>query len=125
MITRETPLGKIEISTEAVASLVENALLQSYGVVGLADRNRFETWRRGLLKSGSEHRSILVEVTDDGLVIDIYLIIEYGTRISEVARGVINRIKYAVEKTIGLPVLAVNVHVQGLRVSPSSPDQAD
>ena len=123
MITRETPLGEIEISPDAVASLVENAVLQSYGVVGLADRNRFEAWRRGLLKSGAEHRGILIAFQDEGLVIDIYLIIEYGTRISEVARSVIERIKYTVEKTIGLPVLAVNVHVQGLRVSPSSPNQ--
>ena len=123
MITRETPLGEIEISPDAIASLVENAVLQSYGVVGLADRNRFEAWRRGLLKSGSEHRGILVAFEDEGLVIDIYLIIEYGTRISEVARSVISRIKYTVEKTIGLPVLAVNVHVQGLRVSPSSQNQ--
>ena len=123
MITHETPLGEIEISPDAIASLVENAVLQSYGVVGLADRNRFEAWRRGLLKSGAGHRGILIAFEGEGLVIDIYLIIEYGTRISEVARSVISRIKYTVEKTIGLPVLAVNVHVQGLRVSPSSQNQ--
>ena len=60
---------------------------------------------------------MLVEVTEDGVVIDLYLIVEYGTRISEVARGVIHRVAYTVEQALGVPVLAVNVHVQALRVS--------
>ncbi len=120
MITRKTELGTIEISTEAIASLAEHAVLQSYGVVGLAERNRFDAWKRGLLKSNPTHKGVLVTVEDTGVVIDLYLVIEYGTRISEVARGVIHRVKYSVEKALGLPVLAVNVHVQALRVSHSS-----
>jgi uncharacterized alkaline shock family protein YloU len=118
MITRQTDLGTIEISSTAIASLAEQAVLQSYGVVGLAERNRFESWRRGIMKSGQGRKGVLVTVADEGVTIDLYLIIEYGTRISEVAKGVINRVKYSVEKTLGLPVLAVNVHVQALRVSP-------
>ncbi|HHB90607.1 MAG TPA: Asp23/Gls24 family envelope stress response protein [Anaerolineae bacterium] len=117
MITHKTHLGTIQIASEAVASLAEQAVLQSYGVVGLADRNRFEAWRRGLRRSGQGHKGILVEVTEEGVIIDLYLVVEYGTRISEVARGVIHRVKYIVEKALGLPVLAVNVHVQALRVS--------
>jgi len=117
MIIHETNLGTIEISPDAIASLAEHAVLRSYGVVGLVERNRFEAWRHDLLKSSPRRKGILVTVTDEGIIIDLYLIIEYGTRISEVARSVIDRVKYAVEKTLGLPVLAVNVHVQGLRVS--------
>ena len=124
MITRKTDLGTIEVSTEAVASLAEHAVLQSYGVVGLADRNRFEAWRRGLRRSGQGHKGVLVEVADEGVIIDLYLVVEYGTRISEVARGVIHRVKYTVEKALGLPVLAVNVHVQALRVSQPQADEA-
>ncbi len=123
MITRQTDLGTIEISTNAIASLAEQAVLQSYGVVGLTERNRFEAWRRGIMKSGQGRKGILVTVTDAGVTIDLYLIIEYGTRISEVAKGVINRVKYSVEKTLGLPVLAVHVHVQALRVSPHAEHQ--
>ncbi len=123
-IRRNTELGIIEIAPEAVASLAEHAVLQSYGVVGLAERSRFDAWRRGLRKSGGAHKGVLVTVVDEGVIIDLYLIIEYGTRISEVARGVINRVKYTVEKALGLPVVAVNVHVQALRVSSSGRDGA-
>jgi uncharacterized alkaline shock family protein YloU len=123
MITRKTDLGTIEISPDAIVSLAEHAVLQSYGVVGLAERNRFEAWRWGILKSGQGRKGVLVTVTDEGIIIDLYLILEYGTRISEVARGVITQVKYSVEKTLGLPVLAVNVHVQALRVSAHAGDE--
>ncbi len=60
-----------------------------------------------------------IEVHYDGtqINIDVYIIIEYGTRIKSVASSVGNTIRYHVEKALGLPVNQVNVHVQGLRVS--------
>jgi uncharacterized alkaline shock family protein YloU len=44
------------------------------------------------------------------------VIVQYGTRISEVAHGVQNSVRYALEQALGIPVAEVNVHVQGLRV---------
>ncbi len=44
------------------------------------------------------------------------MIIQYGTRISEVAHGVMNNVKYSLEQVLGIPVAEVNVHVQGLRM---------
>ena len=123
MITRQTNLGTIEISPNTIVSLAEQAVLQLYGVVGLTERNRFEAWRRGIMKSEQGRKGVLVTVTGEGVRTDLCLIIEYGARISEVAKGVVERMKYNVEKTLGLPVLAVNVHVQALRVSPRAGHQ--
>jgi uncharacterized alkaline shock family protein YloU len=50
-------------------------------------------------------------------VIDLYVVIEYGTRIATVARNIQSVVKYTVEKALGVPVVAVNVHVQDLRIS--------
>ncbi len=47
----------------------------------------------------------------------MHVIIEYGTRVSSVAESVANTVRYHVEKTLGLKVNDVNVHVAGLRVS--------
>lgn len=56
--------------------------------------------------------------TLEGLIkIDLFVIIEHGTRISSVAASVANSVHYQVERAIGLPVASVNVHVQDLRVS--------
>jgi uncharacterized alkaline shock family protein YloU len=50
-------------------------------------------------------------------VIDLYVVMEYGTRIAEVARNIQSVVKYTVERALSVPVEAVNVHVQDLRVS--------
>jgi len=56
-------------------------------------------------------------VEGDHVQIDLYVVVEYGTRISSVAHSIMNVVRYTVEKALGVPVAQVNVHVQGLRVS--------
>jgi uncharacterized alkaline shock family protein YloU len=69
-----------------------------------------------VLPGGNYRRGIDVKLVDRQIVIDLYVVIEYGTRISEVAHGIMNRVKFSVEKALGIPVAVVNVHVQGLHV---------
>jgi uncharacterized alkaline shock family protein YloU len=63
------------------------------------------------------HRGIDVTFEDDAVIIDVYVIVAYGTRILTVAQSIQNTVKFHVEKALGMPVKAVNVYVQGLRVS--------
>ena len=58
-----------------------------------------------------------VDVREDGMVVSLYVIVEYGTRVSEVANNLSNAVRYSVERTLGLPVVEVNVNVQGIHVS--------
>lgn len=118
-MAEENYLGRIEISPNAIASLVGQAVLECYGVVGMANKNL----RDGIvevLSRGNLRRGIDVKVIDRAVYIDLYVVIQYGTRISEVAHGIMNRVKYSVEKSLGLPVAQVNVHVQGLHVDETS-----
>lgn len=108
-------LGSILIQKDAIASIIRQSTLQSYGVVGLAPRNIFENIRQ-LIKKDARY-GIEIEYDHDGLVIDIYIVVEYGTNIKSITNSVINSIKYNVEKTVGLPVQNINVHVSGLRIS--------
>ena len=63
--------------------------MSSYGVVGLANTSKFDNWRKNLIQSGHNQPGVSVTISeDDTIVVDLYIIIEYGTRISEVARGV-------------------------------------
>ncbi len=112
-MTESTHLGKIEISPAAVASLANHAVLKSYGVVGMSSRNLAQLLHR------DSKRGVRVHVGDGEITIDLYVIVEYGTRISEVAHNIIENVRFAVEKALGVPVAEVNVHVQGLRVSES------
>lgn len=119
MTEQQNPLGSIQISSQAIATLTKQTVLEVYGVVGLAGKTKFDDWRRGLFRSQKNHHGVTVRMDEEGVVVDLYLIIEYGTRISEVARSVMRRVSYVLNKQVGLPAAAVNVHVQGLRVSSS------
>jgi len=114
-VNDSAPLGKIEISPLAVATIAAYAVTRSYGVVGMAPKNVVEGIATTL--TNDPHKGIDVHLNHDGVRIDLYLIIEYGTRIAVVARSAANTVRFNVEKSTGLPVAEVNVFVQGLRVS--------
>lgn len=126
LTTNKSALGKIEISHTAIATLAVETAMSSYGVVGLANTSKFDNWRKNLIESGHNQPGASVTISeDDTIVVDLYIIIEYGTRISEVARSVMHRVQYTLEQIVGLPVEAVNVHVQGLRISNQTPNQTE
>jgi uncharacterized alkaline shock family protein YloU len=110
-----TPLGSIHVSPRAVATIAFHAARESYGVVGLASKNLINDLTNVLVKDPTQG----VEVHYDGqsIIIDVYIVIEYGTRIKTVAGSVANTVRYHVEKALGMPVTQVNVHVNGLRIS--------
>ncbi len=112
----EDELGKIEVSPKAIAHLASRAAQRSYGVVGLASRHARPGWAE-LLRREDIYKGIDVNITDGKVVIDLYVVLEYGTRISEVARNIMSNAKFAVETALGVPVVQVNVNVQGIRVS--------
>jgi uncharacterized alkaline shock family protein YloU len=114
-VAAQTPLGQIEISPSAIATIAAQSVTQAYGVVGLATKNFADSVARAF--SGDTHRGVVVAVNGEQIEIDLYVIIEYGTRIASVAASVQNLVRFNVEKALGIPVAAINVHVQGLRVS--------
>jgi uncharacterized alkaline shock family protein YloU len=115
-MTTETELGVIEVSCAAIASIASQAVLESYGVVGMASKG-FKDGLVELLAPSASHRGIDVHLVDSQVVIDLYVIVEYGTRISEVAYNIMSGVKFRVERALGASVAQVNVHVRGLRVS--------
>ena len=107
--------GMITISPNAIASVAARAALTSYGIVGMASKNLMDGLANAIARD--PRHGVEVALVDDEIVVDLYIIIEYGTRIATVSTSVANTVQYQVEKSVGLPVAAVNVHVQDLRVS--------
>jgi uncharacterized alkaline shock family protein YloU len=108
--------GRIEVSPTAIASLASQAVLECYGVVGMTTKD-LASGIVEILQPASHRRGVDIDVGEDRIVIDLYVVIEYGTRIATVARNIQSVVKYTVEKALGVPVEAVNVHVEDLRVS--------
>ena len=109
------PLGNIFVSYRAIATVAYQSALQSYGVVGLAAKNLAEGLAQVLVKDPT--LGVDVHFENNSIKIDLYVIVEYGTRIKSVAASVSDSVRYQVEREFGLPVSQVNIHVRGLRIS--------
>ena len=107
--------GQIQVSLSAVASIANEAVLTCYGVVGTTAKDLTSGIVNVLSKESK--RGIEIKLQDGQLVIDIYVIMEYGIRIVAVAHSIMEVVKFSIERALGIPVTAVNVHVMGLRVS--------
>ena len=97
------------------ATIASQAVLRSYGVVGMAAKNVVDGLTNMLTRD--PRHGVEVHVNDGAISIDVYVIVEYGTRVSSVASSVSNAVRFQVEKALGSPVGDINIHVQGLRVS--------
>jgi len=109
------PFGTIFISKRAITTIAAQSALESYGVVGLAAKNLADSLAQALVKDPA--LGVTVHYDGGQVQIDLYLIIEYGLRVTTVANSVIESVRYHIEKATGLVVKQVNVHVRGLRIS--------
>lgn len=108
--------GKIEVSPRAIATIAGRAVSECYGVVGIAaHRPRFGTVE--ILAPEDYRRGVEVRFADDHITIDVYVVLEHGLRITEIAHNIMENVKFAVERTLGLRVVRINVNVQALRVN--------
>lgn len=114
MSTNDTPRGSIHIAPRAIATIAYQAAVESYGVVGLASKNIFDGLSNFIVKDPSH--GIQVHYEGEAILIDLYVVVQYGTNIKTVADSVAKTVRFHVEKALGLPIQGVNVHVQGLRI---------
>ena len=115
MTNETTQTGSVHVSPHAIATIAYQSALQSYGVVGMASKNIVDGIASVLTKDPTH--GVDVHFTGEHINIDMYIVIEYGTRIKSVATSVANTVRFQVEKAMGVPINEINVHVQGLRIS--------
>jgi uncharacterized alkaline shock family protein YloU len=107
--------GRLAITDRAIGDIVGWTVLECYGVVGMAA----PSLRQGvasILSRDRLHQGISVEQSPEQLRIKLYIIVEYGLNVAEVAGNVRSQVAYNVEKMVGRPVTALQVYVQGVRV---------
>jgi uncharacterized alkaline shock family protein YloU len=115
MTESNNSLGNVFVSYRAIATVAYQSALSSYGVVGLAAKNLAEGLVQVLVKDPT--LGVEVHFIEHSIQIELYVIVEYGTRIKMVASSASNNVRFQIEKTFGIPVNRVNVHVRGLRIS--------
>jgi len=111
-------LGSIKITDEVVAIIAGIAAMDVPGVSsmsgGIANGIAEALGRKNLSKG------VKVEVGEKEAAIDLYIIVEYGYRIPEIAWNIQEKVKKSVESMTGLNVIEVNIHVQGVNFEKES-----
>jgi uncharacterized alkaline shock family protein YloU len=106
----ESALGRIAMSHNAIVQIVGHAAAESYGVVALAGRGRWSRLVPWGIKKGVD-----VAQRDDGLVIELRVVVEHGLKLAEVGTAVRSRVQYEIERMVGIPIAALEVHIEGVR----------
>ena len=109
--------GKVDISNEVIASVVGGKAVECYGIVGMASRQQVRDGIAEILGHENYARGIKVREEDGNVDIDMYIIVSYGVKISEVANNVQSTVKYTLESTLNVKVNSVNIFVQGVRLN--------
>jgi uncharacterized alkaline shock family protein YloU len=106
--------GGLTIPNEVIAQIVGFTVLECYGVVGMAATNLTQGVAR-LLSRERITQGVSVRREGDGLAIELYVILEFGLNLAEVASNVRTRVVYNVEKMTRMTVGSVQIHVQGVK----------
>ncbi len=105
--------GRIEVFPAVVGAIAGHAAIECYGVMGMAARG-LRDGVATLLRRENVHRGVEVHEIDGQLSIDLYVVVQYGVRITEVAHNLKSAVRFEVERSTGVGVAQVNVFVQGV-----------
>jgi uncharacterized alkaline shock family protein YloU len=111
-IENSTEKGSIKISDEVVAVIAGLAAMEVEGVAGMS--GGIVGGIAEILGRKNLSKGVKVEVGEKEAAVDLYIIVNYGVRIPEVAWNVQENVKKAIENMTGLSVVEVNIHVQGV-----------
>jgi uncharacterized alkaline shock family protein YloU len=111
----ETALGRISISTAVIAQIVARTAERCYGVVAIGGGTRARVVR--LLPRNRGAAGINVAGDEDGVELELHVVVEYGLNLAEVAATIRSQVQYEVERLTGLRVRSVDVHIEDVRQS--------
>ena len=114
LATNESKNGKISFANDVVAVIAGLATVDVEGIAGMSG-GVVEGFTE-LLGRKNLSKGVKVEVGEEEVAVDVFIVVEYGCIINEVAKEVQSAIKNAIETMTGLNVVEVNVYVQGVHI---------
>ena len=107
-------IGDVKIASDVVNVIATIAATEVEGIAGMSGGITGEIAEKVGVKSSG--KGIKVQIGEEETVIDLYLIVNYGVRVPDVAWEVQQNVKKSVETMTGLKVGQVNIHIQGIHI---------
>lgn len=107
--------GELQIANDVLADMAGYAALECYGIVGMASPT-LRTGVENMLSRDKLRRGVKITNSPDGVLVDLYVVIEHGNNLSQVSRNLADRVRYVLETMADVTVSGVEVHVQDIKV---------
>jgi uncharacterized alkaline shock family protein YloU len=111
----DKPLGSIHIANDVLADLAGYAALESYGVVAMASPTLADGVVK-LLPRQKLRKGVKITTAEEAVSVDLYVVIEHGTNLTEVSHNLADRVRYVLTDTADVKVDSVEVHVLDVKV---------
>lgn len=107
--------GKLHVANDVLADMVGHAAMECYGVVGMVAPNAADGIAK-ILPPSRLRRGITIDNADDGIRVNLYIVVEYGTNMNAVSQNLIDTVRFVLENQARVPVESIDVHVQDMKV---------
>ncbi|MFC4404250.1 Asp23/Gls24 family envelope stress response protein [Gracilibacillus xinjiangensis] len=107
-------LGKVEIAPDVLEVIAGIATTEVKGVSSM--RGNFASGVAEKLGKKTHGKGIKVDLTDDGVIIDVYTVIDYGFSIPKVAENIQVNIRQTIENMTAITVKEINIHIVGVHM---------
>ncbi len=115
-MAQEEVRGTVTIANDVLADIAGYVALEGYGVVGMASPSLRDGVAQ-LLSRDKLRKGVVITNTDErSVVVDLYVIIEYGTNLTQVSHNLSSAVRHALTNSAVVQVSDVRVHVQGIKV---------
>ena len=101
-VTINTKNGTVDIENDVIATIVGASTTEIFGVVGMTSKNAVKDNFKTLLRQENYAKGVVISAHDNGVDVDIYVIVSFGVNISEVAKNVQERVKFNLENQLGI-----------------------
>ena len=109
--------GVTEISTKTIANIAGNAVCECYGVLGLASMAPLSDGINDILAPEEYTKGIFVRKINNRYEINIYIVLAYGIKVTEIVSEVQKKIRYVLRRAFDLSFRTVNVYVQSIKIN--------
>ena len=107
--------GKLHVANDVLADMVGHAAMECYGVVGMVAPNAADGISK-ILPASKLRRGITLNETEEGVHVDLYIVVEYGTNMAAVSQNLIDAVSFVLKEQARVPVSGIEVHIQDVKV---------
>ncbi|WEV45023.1 Asp23/Gls24 family envelope stress response protein [Streptococcaceae bacterium ESL0687] len=115
-VTINTKNGAVEIENDVLSTVVGASTTEIFGVVGMTSKSAVKDSFKVILGQENYSKGVVISNKEEGITVDVYVVVSYGVKINEVAKNIQERVKFNLENQLGIVADSVNIFVQDVKV---------